>query len=89
MLLHATRLNADSIDDLARILRRRNLRGVTLEEAMKDPAYRTHDPYVGHDGIDWMERWSGQLHRELPWDSWQDPPAQIVREYDRTNNDRH
>jgi hypothetical protein len=56
---------------------------------MKDPAYRTHDPYVGHDGIDWMERWSGQLHRELPWDSWQDPPAQIVREYDRTNNDRH
>lgn len=89
MLLHATRLNADSIDELAAILKRRKLTGVTLEEAMKDPAYRIRDPYVGHDGIDWMERWSDELHKELPWDSWQDPPAEIVQEYDRTNNDRH
>jgi len=88
MLLHATRLNADTIDELSNILRRRKLKGVTLQEAMKDPAYRTHDPYVGHDGIDWMERWSGELHRDLPWDSWRDPPQQIVEEYDRTNNDR-
>ncbi len=89
MLLHATRLNADSIDELAEILKRRKLKGVTLEEAMKDPAYLIHDPYVGHDGIDWMERWSNELHKELPWDSWQDPPAQIVQEYDRTERDRH
>ncbi|QUD85968.1 polysaccharide deacetylase family protein [Phenylobacterium montanum] len=89
MLLHATRLNADCIDDLADILKRRKLKGVTLDEAMKDPAYRTRDPYVGHDGIDWMERWSNELHKDLPWDSWQDPPRQIVEEYDRTNNDRH
>jgi peptidoglycan/xylan/chitin deacetylase (PgdA/CDA1 family) len=89
ILLHATRLNADSIDDLSDILKRRKLKGVTLEEAMKDPAYRVRDPYVGHDGIDWMERWSDELHRELPWDSWKDPPKQIVDEYDRVNNDRH
>ena len=89
MLLHATRLNADCIDDLSDILKRRKLKGVTLDEAMKDPAYRTRDPYVGHDGIDWMERWSNELHKDLPWDSWQDPPKQIVEEYDRTNNDRH
>ena len=88
MLLHATRLNADSIDDLARILKRRKLKGVTLEEAMKDPAYRLRDPYVGPDGIDWMERWAKEMHKDLPWDSWQDPPAQIAQEYDRTNNDR-
>jgi len=89
ILLHATRLNADSIDELSDILKRRELKGVTLEEAMKDPAYRVRDPYVGHDGIDWIERWSNELHRELPWDSWQDPPKQIVEEYDRTNDDRH
>jgi peptidoglycan/xylan/chitin deacetylase (PgdA/CDA1 family) len=89
MLLHATRLNADSIDDLADILKRRKLKGVTLEEAMKDPAYRLGDPYVGHDGVDWIERWSNALHKQLPWDRWQDPPAQIVREYDALNNDRH
>jgi peptidoglycan/xylan/chitin deacetylase (PgdA/CDA1 family) len=89
MLLHATRLNADCIDDMAAILKRRKLKGVTLEEAMKDPAYRLRDPYVGHDGIDWIERWSNELHKQLPWDSWQDPPAQIVRDYDAVNNDRH
>jgi peptidoglycan/xylan/chitin deacetylase (PgdA/CDA1 family) len=89
MLLHATRLNADCIDDLASILRRRGLRGVSLEEAMRDPAYRLGDPYVGHDGIEWMERWSRALHKDLPWGTWQDPPKQIVQEYDKTNNDRH
>jgi peptidoglycan/xylan/chitin deacetylase (PgdA/CDA1 family) len=89
MLLHATRLNADSIDSLSDILKRRRLKGVTLEEAMKDPAYRLRDPYVGHDGIDWMERWSGELHRDLPWNSWKDPPKQIIDEYDRLNTYRH
>ena len=88
MLLHDSRLNADSIDDLAALLKRRNLRGVTLDEAMKDPAYRTHDPYVGHDGIEWNERWSQELHKDLPWASYQDPPKNIVEEYDRNNHDQ-
>jgi peptidoglycan/xylan/chitin deacetylase (PgdA/CDA1 family) len=87
-LLHATRLNADCIDDLAAILRRRNLQAVSLEEAMKDPAYGLGDPYVGRNGIEWMERWSTALHKDLPWSLWRDPPAQIVQEYDRVNNDR-
>lgn len=89
MLLHATRLNADCIDDLADILKRRRLKGVTLEEAMRDPAYGLHDPYVGKDGIDWVERWSDALHKSLPWGTWEDPPAQIVREYDALNHDSH
>ena len=87
MLLHATRLNADAIDDVAAILRRRRLHGVTLDEAMKDRAYRIPDAYIGQDGIDWMERWSQVLHRDLPWDSWQDPPAQIVSDYNRLDGD--
>jgi peptidoglycan/xylan/chitin deacetylase (PgdA/CDA1 family) len=89
MLLHDSRLNADCIDDLAAILKRRKLKGVSLEEAMKDPAYSLHEHYVGADGVDWIERWSDLLHKDLPWDSWQDPPKQIEQEYDRVNNDRH
>jgi len=88
MLLHATRLNADSLDDLADILRRRKLKVVSLDRAMKDPAYRLGDPYVGHDGVAWLERWAEARHKDLPWDSWQDPPRDIVDDYDRTNNDR-
>ena len=89
ILLHDTRLNADCIDDLANILKRRHLKPISLDEAMKDPAYLTRDPYVGPDGIDWIERWSDLLHKDLPWDSWQDVPKQIEEEYDRNNKDRH
>lgn len=89
VLLHDTRLNADAIDDLAKILKRRKLNAVTLAQALRDPAYRLGNPYVGPDGIDWLERWSNEMHKALPWDSWQEPPVQIVKEYEALNNDRH
>ena len=88
MLLHATRLNADCIDDLAAMLKRVKLHPVSLEAAMKDPAYRTRDPYVGKDGIEWLERWSTELHKALPWDSFADVPANIQADYDRVDQDR-
>ena len=68
-LLHASRLNAASMDGIATILRDSNLRVVSLDKAMHDPAYRTADTYVGPDGIGWLERWAETLQRELPWDS--------------------
>ena len=88
MLLHATRLNADCMDDLAAALERENLRPVSLTEALQDPAYRTHDPYVGKDGIEWLERWSEELHKELPWDDYEDVPEDIRVEYDKVDSDR-
>jgi len=89
MLLHDTRLNADSFDDLAAILKRRRLKPVSLTQALKDPAYRTRDPYTGKDGIDWVERWSDELHKNMPWSTWADPPKQIEDEYEKTEHDRH
>lgn len=89
MLLHDTRLNADSIDELSAILKRRKLRPVSLENAMRDPAYKTRDPYVGKDGIEWLERWSYELKKGLPWTSWQDAPKQIEEEYERLETDQH
>lgn len=83
MLLHDSRLNADSMDELGAILKQRRLKPVSLEKAMHDPAYKTPDPYVGKDGIEWMERWSYALKKDLPWSSWQDAPRQIKEEYDR------
>jgi peptidoglycan/xylan/chitin deacetylase (PgdA/CDA1 family) len=88
MLLHATRLNADCIDDLVAMFGRQRLRGISLAEAMRDPAYRTRDPYVGKDGIEWLERWSLELHKDLPWDSFEDVPQWVHAEYDKVDNDR-
>ena len=76
LLLHASRLNADSIDDLARILKVNHLHGVSLKRAMKDPAYRTPDDYAGPDGIEWLERWSRTLHKDMPWSTM--PPEPTV-----------
>ena len=88
MLLHATRLNADCIDDIAALLKSEKLRPVSLTKAMTDPAYRTKDPYAGKDGIEWLERWSIELHKSLPWDSYSEVPKDIVADYDRVDPDR-
>lgn len=88
MLLHATRLNADSMDELAAILKRQRLRPVSLDQAMRDPAYRTPDPYSGKDGIEWLERWSMELHKPLPWDSFEDVPKAIQEDYKRVDADQ-
>lgn len=78
-LLHASRLNAASIDPLALILRDAKLRVVPLDVAMRDPAYRTVDGYVGPDGNEWLERWALTLHRDLPFESIPKVPNAIAQ----------
>jgi peptidoglycan-N-acetylglucosamine deacetylase len=82
-LFHATRLNADCIDRLAVILKVNHLRPTTLDEAMKDPGYNIADNYVGPDGDEWLSRWSLTLRKDLPWDSYVDPPEDIQDEDNR------
>ncbi len=86
MLLHDSRLNADCFDALAAILARQNLHPVTLEQALRDPAYRTADGYSGKDGIEWLERWSITLNKDLPWDSFEDVPMAIEQAYNRLDS---
>jgi len=88
MLLHATRLNADTIGDLARVFHRAHLQRTTLDDALRDPAYQTRDSYTGKEGINWLERWALTLHKELPEHGDVDPPKNIEIEYDRVDNDR-
>ncbi len=88
MLLHDSRLNADSLDDVLDLLDREGLRPVALAEAMRDAAYRTPARPTGGDGDNWLERWSVALHKDLP-DGDDDPPAEIQAQYDRVDSDRH
>jgi len=89
MLLHCTRLNADTLDDVLRLLHRAHLRPVSLSTALKDPAYRLPDTYVGRDGIDWLERWADARKADLPESGDEDPPADIQAAYDQVDDDRH
>jgi peptidoglycan/xylan/chitin deacetylase (PgdA/CDA1 family) len=60
LLLHANELNADHLDDVARLLRRRGYRFVSLQTALQDSAYRQPDRYVGPSGLSWLQRWALQ-----------------------------
>ncbi|MDB5701444.1 MAG: polysaccharide deacetylase [Sphingomonadales bacterium] len=88
MLLHDTRLNADCINNIAALLKKNHLKPVTLQQGMADPAYSIKDPYVGADGVEWLERWSQELHKELPWDSFIEPPAETDADYTHIAHDR-
>ena len=58
LLIHANFINSDYLDDLALMFRKRGYRIVSLEEALKDEAYRLPDTYIGPAGISWLHRWA-------------------------------
>ncbi|MFC3069448.1 polysaccharide deacetylase family protein [Phenylobacterium soli] len=78
MLLHASRLNADSLGDLAAMLRTRGLTPSPLDVVMRDPAYAIAEVQADANGDDWLERWSVTLKKDLDWTGFQDPPADVV-----------
>ena len=85
-LLHASRLNADTIDDLARVIRHNGLEPVSLERAMRDPAYAFPDA-PDTQGEEWLSRWAQRLHRRLPFNVFPDAPPDIVAGEKRLDSD--
>jgi peptidoglycan/xylan/chitin deacetylase (PgdA/CDA1 family) len=57
-VLHANRLNADTLDQTLKIFENLNYRFVTLEEAQADPAYKTPDTFLTEYGLMWAYRWA-------------------------------
>jgi peptidoglycan/xylan/chitin deacetylase (PgdA/CDA1 family) len=58
MLLHVNVLNADHFGEIARMLEARGYKFVPIEQALKDPLYRTPDRYYGPDGLSLLGRWA-------------------------------
>ena len=58
LLIHANFVNSDYFDDMAAMLQRRGYKFVTLEQALKDDAYRLPDTFTGPAGISWLHRWA-------------------------------
>jgi len=85
-LLHSSRINADSIDALARIFRHNGLEPVSLERAMRDPAYALPD-VPDTQGEEWLSRWAQRLHKRLPFSVFPDVPADIQAAEKRLDTD--
>ena len=64
LLLHANFINSDYFDDIAKMLAKRGYKFVTLEEALKDEAYKLPDTFNGKAGISWLHRWALAKGRE-------------------------
>jgi peptidoglycan/xylan/chitin deacetylase (PgdA/CDA1 family) len=79
LLLHANQLNADRFPALAAMMKARGYRFVTLEEALRDEAYRRPDTYVGQWGLSWLHHWEitdGRKRSPSP-----DPPDWVLKAY--------
>ena len=58
LLLHDNSLNADHLDRLAAMARRRGYRFISVEEAMRDPVYSRKENYIGGRGLSHILRWA-------------------------------
>jgi peptidoglycan/xylan/chitin deacetylase (PgdA/CDA1 family) len=59
LLIHANLLNAEWLDVLLERLEKTGYTWVPLDQALKDPAYRSSiSGYTGGGGISWLHRWA-------------------------------
>lgn len=81
LLIHANRINADCLAEMLARLERRGYAFVSLDDALRDEAYRIEDKYVGPMGISWVHRWSYALGIENKFAEEPDPPKFIFDLY--------
>lgn len=58
LLIHANRLNSDHYGTLLSMMKNEGYSFCTVEEALKDEAYRSRDTFYGGGGISWLDRWA-------------------------------
>jgi peptidoglycan/xylan/chitin deacetylase (PgdA/CDA1 family) len=73
LMVHANRLNADAFGDIAKMMKGRGYRFITIEEALKDPAYSRLDTYDGHVGVTWLYRWAAEMGKKKSYGSTEVP----------------
>jgi peptidoglycan/xylan/chitin deacetylase (PgdA/CDA1 family) len=83
LLLHADELDTDELGNLAKMLRARGYRFITLRDALFDPAYHQPDQYDDSDdgGVSWIEHWAYTMHKNIPGGP--DPPAYVQTAYNK------
>jgi len=78
LLMHANVLNANTMTRVLADMSARGYRFVTLDEAMRDQAYRTPDTWVGKGGPTWLFRWSRSLGQDVSFADEPEPPTWVA-----------
>lgn len=58
LLLHANFINSEYFGDIAKMLKKRGYKFITLEQSLKDEAYKLPDTFTNRAGISWLHRWA-------------------------------
>ncbi|MDF9795039.1 peptidoglycan/xylan/chitin deacetylase (PgdA/CDA1 family) [Catalinimonas alkaloidigena] len=58
LLLHANKLNAEYLDELAEMYQRHGYAFISLQEALTDEVYKEEISRYGDWGISWIDRWA-------------------------------
>jgi len=77
LLLHASELNSRMMPDIIAMLRRRGYGFISLDEALRDEAYRLPENYAGTGGFSWIHRWS--MSKGMPNKGEPDEPEWVRR----------
>lgn len=85
LLIHASQLNADSLDEMLGAMRNRGYNFISLEEALQHPAYSLKDGYAGSPGIVWQHRWAEGMGKSNRYREDPDPPKFIVDLWNNRN----
>lgn len=81
MLMHANQINGMMLDQVLAKFEARGYKFVTLDEALKDPAYQTPDNYAGPYGYPWQHRWALALGKDQDLKGAPDPPKWVWELY--------
>ncbi len=78
LLIHTNDLNTDCLDELLQRLEKRGYRFITLDEAMRDPAYQTKDVNVSRNGPTWLWRWMKSKGMNVSFKDDPEPPSWVM-----------
>jgi len=58
LLIHASKLNSDYMNELAAVYVKHNYSFVSIDDALKDNAYKTKITVFGKWGLSWIDQWA-------------------------------
>lgn len=80
-LIHANTINAETLDKQLELLKDRGYEFVTLEQAMKDPAYQIETAPSKRYGPSWLMRWAKHQKKKLSVYGQPEPPEGVMDIY--------
>jgi len=80
LLIHASEMNSRLMPDLLAMFKRRGYKFVSLNEALRDDAYRLPEEYAGPGGFSWIHRWS--MTKKMPQKGEPDEPEWVRKVFE-------